>query len=45
MKTINGPKRVDVIYRRVDDIFIDPKVFKPDSVLGVPGTFWGLSQR
>lgn len=39
MKTINGPKRVDVIYRRVDDIFIDPTVFKPDSVLGVPGLF------
>ncbi|UZO82357.1 circularly permuted type 2 ATP-grasp protein [Aquimarina sp. ERC-38] len=39
MKTINGPQRVDVIYRRVDDLFIDPKVFKPDSVLGVPGLF------
>lgn len=39
MKTINGPQRVDVIYRRVDDIFIDPEVFKPDSVLGVPGLF------
>jgi len=39
MKTINGPKRVDVIYRRVDDIFIDPDVFNPDSVLGVSGLF------
>lgn len=39
MKTINGPKRVDVIYRRVDDAFIDPEVFNPDSVLGVPGLF------
>ena len=39
MKTINGPERVDVIYRRVDDDFIDPTVFNPDSVLGVPGLF------
>ncbi len=39
MKTINGPKRVDVIYRRVDDTFIDPDVFRPDSVLGVSGLF------
>ncbi len=37
MKTINGPKRVDVVYRRVDDDFIDPLVFNPKSVLGVPG--------
>lgn len=37
MKTIKGPKRVDVIYRRVDDDFIDPLVFNPKSVLGVPG--------
>jgi uncharacterized circularly permuted ATP-grasp superfamily protein len=37
MKTINGPKRVDVIYRRVDDDFLDPKVWRKDSVLGVPG--------
>jgi len=37
MKTIHGPKRVDVIYRRVDDDFIDPLVFNPKSVLGVPG--------
>jgi uncharacterized circularly permuted ATP-grasp superfamily protein len=37
MKTIQGPARVDVIYRRVDDLFLDPEVFNPDSVLGVPG--------
>ena len=37
MKTIQGPERVDVIYRRIDDDFIDPEVFRPDSMLGVPG--------
>ncbi|MBA9077201.1 circularly permuted type 2 ATP-grasp protein [Rufibacter quisquiliarum] len=37
MKTINGPKRVDVVYRRLDDDFLDPMTFKPDSMLGVPG--------
>jgi uncharacterized circularly permuted ATP-grasp superfamily protein len=37
MKTICGPKRVDVIYRRVDDEFIDPFTFRADSMLGVPG--------
>ncbi|WP_374546605.1 circularly permuted type 2 ATP-grasp protein [Rhodoblastus sp.] len=37
MRTTEGPKRVDVIYRRVDDDFIDPLVFKPDSVLGAAG--------
>ena len=37
MRTVYGPRRVDVIYRRVDDLFIDPEVFNPDSVLGVPG--------
>nr|WP_136250725.1 circularly permuted type 2 ATP-grasp protein [Ningiella ruwaisensis] len=37
MRTINGLSRVDVIYRRIDDWFIDPEVFHPDSVLGVPG--------
>jgi len=35
--TVRGPVRVDVIYRRVDDLFLDPTVFNPDSVLGVPG--------
>jgi uncharacterized circularly permuted ATP-grasp superfamily protein len=37
MRTTEGPMRVDVIYRRVDDDFLDPLVFRPDSVLGVPG--------
>ncbi|MBN6151327.1 circularly permuted type 2 ATP-grasp protein [Xanthomonas sp. AmX2] len=37
MRTVYGPRRVDVIYRRVDDLFLDPEVFHPDSVLGVPG--------
>ena len=37
MKTIRGLKRVDVIYRRVDDEFLDPLTFRADSVLGVPG--------
>jgi uncharacterized circularly permuted ATP-grasp superfamily protein len=37
MRTTEGPTRVDVIYRRVDDEFLDPLVFRPDSVLGVPG--------
>ncbi len=37
MKTINGLQRVDVIYRRLDDAFIDPLVFDPRSMLGVPG--------
>ncbi|MFY8003363.1 MAG: circularly permuted type 2 ATP-grasp protein, partial [Chitinophagaceae bacterium] len=36
-KTTNGLKQVHVIYRRVDDEFLDPLVFKPESVLGVPG--------
>jgi uncharacterized circularly permuted ATP-grasp superfamily protein len=37
MRTVYGPQRVDVIYRRVDDLFLDPEVFRPDSVLGVRG--------
>lgn len=37
MRTTKGPKRVDVIYRRIDDTFLDPKEFNPDSLLGVPG--------
>ena len=37
MRTTEGPKRVDVLYRRVDDDFIDPLTFRPDSVLGIPG--------
>lgn len=39
MRTVEGPKRVDVIYRRIDDDFIDPLAFRADSVLGVPGLF------
>jgi len=37
MKTTEGPKRVDVLYRRVDDEWLDPLSFRPDSALGVPG--------
>ncbi|KPQ07863.1 MAG: hypothetical protein HLUCCA12_02010 [Rhodobacteraceae bacterium HLUCCA12] len=37
MRTTEGPRRVDVIYRRVDDAFLDPLCFRPDSMLGVPG--------
>jgi len=39
MKTTSGLKQVDVIYRRVDDDFIDPLVFRGDSMLGVPGIY------
>ena len=37
MRTTTGLQRIDVIYRRVDDDFLDPMVFRSDSVLGVPG--------
>jgi uncharacterized circularly permuted ATP-grasp superfamily protein len=37
MRTTKGLQRVDVIYRRIDDVFIDPLTFRPDSLLGVPG--------
>jgi len=37
MRTTRGPRRVDVIYRRVDDDFLDPLVFRPDSTLGCAG--------
>jgi uncharacterized circularly permuted ATP-grasp superfamily protein len=37
MRTTQGPKRVDVIYRRIDDDFLDPLVFRPDSALGCAG--------
>jgi len=37
MRTTQGPRRVDVIYRRLDDDFLDPLSFRPDSALGVPG--------
>ena len=39
MRTIRGPRPVDVLYRRVDDDFIDPQAFRADSLLGVPGLF------
>ncbi len=37
MRTIEGLTRVDTIYRRIDDTFLDPEAFRPDSMLGVPG--------
>jgi len=37
MRTVDGPERVDVVYRRIDDEFLDPEVFRKDSILGVPG--------
>ncbi|MCU0315716.1 MAG: circularly permuted type 2 ATP-grasp protein [Fimbriimonadaceae bacterium] len=37
MKTTGGLRKVDVVYRRIDDDFLDPLIFRPDSVLGVPG--------
>ncbi|HWA19367.1 MAG TPA: circularly permuted type 2 ATP-grasp protein [Devosia sp.] len=39
MRTTTGPRRVDVIYRRIDDDYLDPLTFRPDSMLGVPGLF------
>ena len=39
MKTINGPKKIDVIYRRVDDIYLDPKTWLKNSTLGIPGIY------
>ena len=44
MRTTEGLKRVDVIYRRVDDDFLDPLVFRPDSLLGVPGLIHAYKQ-
>ena len=37
MRAVEGLRQVDVIYRRIDDLFLDPEAFHPDSVLGVPG--------
>ena len=37
MRTTQGPRKVDVIYRRIDDAFLDPLCFRPDSMLGIPG--------
>jgi len=39
MRTTAGPERVDVLYRRIDEDFLDPRVFRGDSLLGVPGLF------
>lgn len=39
MRTTRGPQRVHVIYRRINDDFLDPSVFRPESMLGVPGLF------
>jgi uncharacterized circularly permuted ATP-grasp superfamily protein len=38
-RTTTGPRRIDVIYRRIDDDYLDPLTFKPDSMLGIPGVF------
>ncbi len=40
MRTTGGPRRVDVVYRRIDDDFLDPLAFRPDSQLGTPGLFY-----
>ncbi|MBK7745347.1 MAG: circularly permuted type 2 ATP-grasp protein [Betaproteobacteria bacterium] len=39
MRTTRGPQRVHVLYRRVDDDFLDPRAFRTDSMIGVPGLF------
>jgi len=39
MRTTHGPQRVHVLYRRVDDDFLEPTAFRPDSMIGVPGLF------
>ena len=39
MRTTQEPQRVDVVYRRIDDAYLDPLAFRPDSALGVPGIF------
>ncbi|MFT3673112.1 circularly permuted type 2 ATP-grasp protein [Aestuariivirga sp.] len=39
MRTTQEPLRVDVVYRRIDDAFLDPLTFRPDSTIGVPGLF------
>ena len=45
MRTTKGFERVDVIYRRIDDDFLDPKTFRPDSLIGVPGPDGRLPRR
>jgi uncharacterized circularly permuted ATP-grasp superfamily protein len=46
LRTTRGPRRVHVIYRRIDDAFLDPEAFRPDSLLGVPGLLraWAAGQ-
>ena len=44
MRTTEGPKRVDVIYSRIDDDYLDPLTFRPDSVLGMPGLLTPILQ-
>lgn len=44
MRTTKGLERVDVIYRRIDDDFMDPNAFRPDSMLGVPGLMKAYSK-
>lgn len=44
MRTTQGPQQVHVIYRRVDDDYLDPMAFRPDSMLGVPGLFEAYRQ-
>ncbi|MEM7347724.1 MAG: circularly permuted type 2 ATP-grasp protein, partial [Chloroflexota bacterium] len=44
MKTTHGLQRIDVIYRRINDDFLDPQVFRPDSLLGVPGLMESFRQ-
>lgn len=39
MRTTKGYQKIDVLYRRIDDTYLDPKVFNPDSLLGIPGIF------
>ena len=45
MRTIDGLEPVDVVYRRIDDLFLDPEAFRPDSTLGVPGPDAGVEGR
>ena len=45
MRTTSGRQRVDVIYRRIDDAFLDPLAFRQDSLLGVPGLLVGVPRR
>ena len=44
MRTVGGLERVDVIYRRIDEMFLDPEVFRRDSYVGVPGLMRGLAE-